>query len=120
MHFQSLSCVQLCDPKDCSPPGSFVYETLQARILEWVAMTYSRGSSQPRDKICISCVSSIKVRFFTTEPPSKPTLISINKFKNIYHIHLIYKCLYLSYSTNKPRLPQRILHLGSCHENLYV
>ena len=39
----------LCDPKDCSPPGSSVCRILQARILEWVAMSSSRGSSRPRD-----------------------------------------------------------------------
>ena len=39
----------LCDPMDCSPPGSFVHGILQARILEWDAIPFSRGSSQPRD-----------------------------------------------------------------------
>ena len=44
------SCPSLCDPMDCSPPGSSVHGILQARILEWVAMLSSRGSSQPRDQ----------------------------------------------------------------------
>ena len=47
-----LSCfsrVQLWDPTDCSPPGSSVHRILQARIPEWVATSYSRGSFQPRD-----------------------------------------------------------------------
>ena len=45
---QSLqSCLTLGDPMDCSPPGSSVHGILQARILEWVAMPSSRGSSQP-------------------------------------------------------------------------
>ena len=39
----------LCDPMDCSPPGSSVHGILQARIVEWVAIPFSRGSSQPRD-----------------------------------------------------------------------
>ena len=43
------SCLTLCDPMDGSPPGSSVHEILQARILEWVAISFSRGSSQPRD-----------------------------------------------------------------------
>ena len=59
----------LCDPVDCSPPGSCVHGLLQARILEWVAMPSSRGSSWPRDHSCISCTAC---RFFTTEPPLKP------------------------------------------------
>ena len=47
---QSLqSCPTLCDPRDCSPPGSSVHGILQARKLEWVAISSSRGSSQLRD-----------------------------------------------------------------------
>ena len=44
------SCLTLCDPMDCSPPGSSVHGILQARILEWVAISYFRGSSRPRDQ----------------------------------------------------------------------
>ena len=44
------SCLTLCDPMDCSPPGSCVHEILQARILVWVAIPSSRGSSQPRNQ----------------------------------------------------------------------
>ena len=43
------SCLTLFDPMDCSPPGSSVHGILQARILEWVAISISRGSSQLRD-----------------------------------------------------------------------
>ena len=53
------SCLTLCDPLDGSPPGSPVHGILQARILEWVAMPSSRGSSSPRDGTHISCISSI-------------------------------------------------------------
>ena len=49
------SCLILCDPKDRSPPGSSVLGILQARILEWVAISISRGPSQPRDRTCVSC-----------------------------------------------------------------
>ena len=45
----------LCDPMGCSPPGSSVHGILQARILEWVSMPSSRGSSQPRDQTCLLC-----------------------------------------------------------------
>ena len=51
------SHLTLCDPTDCSPPGSSVHGILQARILEWVAMPFSRGSSQPRDQTCVSYIS---------------------------------------------------------------
>ena len=49
-------CPTLCDPMDCSPPGSSVHGISQARILEWVAIFYSRESSWPRDWTCISCI----------------------------------------------------------------
>ena len=50
-------CQTLCDPKDCSPPGSSVHRILQARIPEWIAIPYSRGSSQPRDWTWVSCIA---------------------------------------------------------------
>ena len=51
------SRLTLCNAMDCSPPGSSVHGILQARILEWVAMPSSRGSSQPWDRTCTSYVS---------------------------------------------------------------
>ena len=48
------SCLTLCDPMDYSPPGSSVHGISQARILEWVAISLSRGSSQPRDRTQVS------------------------------------------------------------------
>ena len=55
---QSLSHVQLfCNPMDYSLPGSSVHGILQARVLEWVAISSSRGSSQPRDWTHVSCIS---------------------------------------------------------------
>ena len=48
-----LSC---SDRRDYSPPGSAVHGILQVRILEWVAISFSRGSSPPRDRTCISCI----------------------------------------------------------------
>ena len=59
---QSLSHVQLCNPMNCSPPGSSVHGIFQARILEWIAISFSRGSFQPRDR---TQVSHIAGRFFT-------------------------------------------------------
>ena len=63
------SCPTLYDPVDCSPPGSSVHGILQARVLEWVATSFSRGSSQPRDQTQVSCIAG---GFFTAEPPEKP------------------------------------------------
>ena len=59
------SCMTLCDPLDCSPPGSSVHEIIQARILEWVVMPSSRESSWPRNQTLISCVFCIADGFFT-------------------------------------------------------
>ena len=56
------SCPTLCDSMDCSPPGFSVHGILQARIREWVAILFSRGSSQPRDW---TWVSHIAGRFLT-------------------------------------------------------
>ena len=55
----SQSCLTLCNPMDCSSPGSFVHAVLQARILEWVPMPSSRGFSQPKDRTCFSHISCI-------------------------------------------------------------
>ena len=57
---------------DCSLPDSSVHGILQARILEWGAISFFRGSSQPRDRTCISGSSYTAGGFFTTEPPEKP------------------------------------------------
>ena len=62
-----------CGHMDCSLPGSSVHRILQARILEWFAIPFSRGSSQSRDRTQVSCTAS---RFFTPEPPGKPIISS--------------------------------------------
>ena len=65
-----LSCVQLfCDPMDCSSPGSLVHGISQARILEYIVISFFRGSSQTKDQTCIFYIGS---GFFITEPPGKP------------------------------------------------
>ena len=56
------SCLTLCDPMDCSLPGFSVHGILQAGILEWTAIPFSRGTSQPRDQTLVSCLAG---RFFT-------------------------------------------------------
>ena len=56
---RTQSCLTLCDPTDCSPPGSSLYGMSQARTLEWVANSYTKRSSQPRDQTQVSCISCI-------------------------------------------------------------
>ena len=82
-------CPALRDSTDCSLPGSSVNGILQARILEWVPMPTSWGSSWPRDWTHVSCITG---RFFTTEPPrDKP---------NRYHIKKVIKANTISDGTN--------------------
>ena len=69
------SCLTLCNPRDCSPPGSSVHGIFQTRILDWVAISFSRGSSASRDPTCILCTSALAGRFFTTVPPGKPSVL---------------------------------------------
>ena len=60
------SCPTLCDPMDCSPPGSSVHGILQARILEWVAISFSRGPSQPRDQTQVSRIAGRRFNLWAT------------------------------------------------------
>ena len=71
-------CLPLWNPMGCSPQGSSVHGISQTTILEWVAISFSRGSSWPRDQ---TQISSIAGRFFTTEPLGKP-LCDTNSSKN--------------------------------------
>ena len=68
-------CPALCDPMDCSPPGSSVHGILQARILEWVAMPSSRGSSRPRDRTRVSCIAG---GFFTADTREAPGALTLH------------------------------------------
>ena len=61
----SVATFDSCDPMDYRPPGSSVHGIFQARILEWVSISFSRGSFRTKGQICISCLGE----FFTTEPP---------------------------------------------------
>ena len=87
MHAKSLQlCPTLCDPMDCSLSGSSVHGIFQVRILEWVAISFSRRSSWPRDQTCNSYVSCIgrwvlyhRHHLGSTLPP-----------KYIYMLHIIY------------------------------
>ena len=67
-----------CNPMNCSPPASSVHSIFQARILERVAISFSRGSSQPRDRTCISCISKrLLYHWATREAQANIQTISI-------------------------------------------
>ena len=70
----ALSCLTLCDPMDYSPPGSSVHGILQARTLEWIAISFSRGSSSPRNRTGVSCIAG---GFFIAEPTREAQVLAI-------------------------------------------
>ena len=82
-----------CNPLDCSSPGSSVYGDSQARILEWIAIFFSGGSSRPRDQTHVPALAG---RFSTTEPPGKPLFEISSTLTWAYYIitkeQLIYIC----------------------------
>ena len=90
MHAQSHQA--LCDLMDQSLPGPSVHGIFQTRILGWVAITSSRGFSQPRNQTCISC------KFFTTEPLGKAPFYSPTNNQCIFQfLHIptnLYQCLF--------------------------
>ena len=65
------SCPTLCNRMDCSLPGSSVYGIFQARILEWVAISFSRGSSRPRDRTWISLIAGRRFTIWATREAPK-------------------------------------------------
>ena len=69
----SQSCPTLCDTMDCSPPHSSIQGILQAIILEWVAIPFSKKSSQPKDQTWVSCIAG---RFFTVWATREAPLVS--------------------------------------------
>ena len=96
---QPLGRVQLFVTPRTSQPGSSVHGILQARILESVAISFSRGFSRPRDQTQVSCISG---RFFTTEPPGKPTTHTETVyFSGLSHhvLHCTLRDIWLNYLT---------------------
>ena len=79
MYAKSLpSCPSLRDSVDGSRPGCSVHGILQARILEWVALPSSRGSSQPRDQVhCVLCLLNRQVGSLLLAPPGKPKFLPL-------------------------------------------
>ena len=98
--WHAKSCPALCNSIDCSPPGSFAHGISQARILEWVAISFSRGSSWPRNRTQVSCIAG---RFFTNwatrEAPLKKVQSPFPGLGPIYLSNLISFHCHLSLST---------------------
>ena len=111
------SCPTLCNPMDCSSPGSSAHGILQVRILEWVVIPFSRGSSQPRDWTWVSCIAG---RFFTIlshqGSPFWSVLFSISQ--------TLHTCSYLTGLVFSITLPRNLLfpdyHIIPCSPCLQV
>ena len=116
------SCPTLCDPMDCSLPGSSVHGIFQATILEWVAISFSRGSSPSRDW---NQVSRIVGRCFTVWATREVLIIKIKK-AYWYHFRLTKKLeatensqILYSDSTTVPILPLSLHRLFPLHTRTY-
>ena len=102
-------CPTVWDPMDCSPPDS-VHGIFQARMLELGAISFFRGSPQPRDWTGLSCSSYTASRFFTTEPLEKPNRFIIfwkqrhtNRLTKRLNIQLVFGFLYYMKNTDERR-----------------
>ena len=125
-------CLTLCDPMDCSPPGSSVHGIFQASILEWIAISSSRGSSQPRAHTHISCIqfSSVEslnhVQLFVM-PWTKACQASLSITNSCTGRQILYHCTpgksMLPWGYNQMIAPtqyfqfQRMLHLYSLNSH---
>ena len=92
---QVTKCPSLDTPMDCSPSGSSVYEISQARILEWIAISFSRGSSWPRNWTQVSCIVG---RFFTDwSMRESQVILDCSIF---FHVFRIYFSKFISLRNN--------------------
>ena len=89
----SQSCLTLCDPVDCSLPGSTVHGVFQARILESVATSFSRESSQPSNRTQVSCIAG---RFFILWASGE--VWWLDTYKESLHVYLMHKKSHLNFS----------------------
>ena len=116
------SCPTLCDPVDCSPPGSSAHGSLQARILEWVAISFPRGSSRPRNQ---TRVSALQANTLTSEPPGKPSsrTLFIHFLNNCLHLGLLWwlickestcQCRRHRFNPRSGKIPQAAGQLSPC------
>ena len=77
-------CPTLCDPMDCSLPSSSIHGILQARILEWIAISFSRGSSRPRDRTQVSHIGGRCFNLWATRKPISLYMWNLKNNRNEY------------------------------------
>ena len=123
------ACVQSCwlsGPVDCSPPGSSVHGIFQARILEWGAIFFSKGSSQPRNRTYVPCLSCTASRFFIAEPQGKSNNYNY-RFAYFFlivlpvllHIFWHWVNIYIQFSTVIP-FPSIFFTYSTTHISIFV
>ena len=78
-------CLTLCNPMDCSLPDSSVHRTFQTRILEWVATSFSKGFSWPRDQTWVSCIAGWLFTLWATEEAH------LSQVAAVYWVHTLLK-----------------------------
>ena len=111
----------LCNPMDCSPPGFSVHGIFQARILEWIAISFSRGSSWPRDQTCVSYISCIGrqiLHHWATWEASLIYLRSSYKSSSCCPFHILFAFLGLSLHQSLYFLTHAKRNSGNTHEKL--
>ncbi|CAN0569010.1 unnamed protein product [Rangifer tarandus platyrhynchus] len=74
-HVCVLSCLTVCNPMGCSPPGSSIHGIFKARILKWVAISFSRESSQPRIEPMSPVSPALQADSFRDEPSRRPRFL---------------------------------------------
>ena len=102
------SCPTLCDPMDCSLPGSSLHGILQARVLEWVTISFSRGSSQPRDRTLVSCIPGRHFNLWATREVTSRQYLILNYIIGVYHIlasqYILYIYIFCIFQLKKLKL----------------
>ena len=105
------SCLTLCDAMDYASPGSSVHGIFQARVLEWVATSYSGVSSWPRDQIHISCISCIgrQILYHSCHlgSPNFPFIVAVQLCSHVW-------LFVTSWTATRPRLPCPSWSSGLC------
>ena len=94
------SCLTLCDPMDCSLPGSSIHEIFQAKVLQWVAISFSRGSSRSRDRTWVSRIARRRFTIWATNAFFAPIVIIMIFSLNFLNILFSYVELSLHFNNN--------------------
>ena len=119
------SCLTLCNPTNCNPPGSSLHRIFQARILKWVDISFSRVSSRPRDWTCISCLGRQILWRGATREALESMYYDFNEKPRLIGLNILFNFIQpVSHGTRKvwsqPSFWDTTLcHLGQGHSKCY-